>query len=142
VMRPVNDPLRVGSGLLEAARLARSLGDVSAAQRLAEEAAAVLEAIDAGEEAMARALLRDLAGGVRRPTPKRPRSGWESLTATELRVVAAVVDGCSNPQVAERLFVSRHTVESHLKHIYVKLGITSRVELAAEAVRRAMTANP
>ena len=67
----------------------------------------------------------------------RATSGWESLTGTEHKVAALVAQRLSNPEVAERLFVSRHTVESHLKHIYRKLGLSSRLELAAVADRRA-----
>jgi len=65
----------------------------------------------------------------------------DSLTGAELKVVDLVAQRYSNPEVAEQLFVSRHTVESHLKHIYRKLGMSSRTELAAEAARR-VTANP
>jgi DNA-binding CsgD family transcriptional regulator len=52
-------------------------------------------------------------------------------------VVALVSEGLTNPEIARRLYVSRHTVVSHLKHVYSKLGLTSRVELAAEVARRA-----
>jgi DNA-binding CsgD family transcriptional regulator len=65
----------------------------------------------------------------------RATSGWESLTGTELKVTGLVAQRLSNPEVAERLFISRHTVESHLKHIYRKLDLSSRMELAAVAAR-------
>jgi DNA-binding CsgD family transcriptional regulator len=42
----------------------------------------------------------------------------------------------TNPQIASRLFVSRATVKTHLVHIFAKLGIASRSQLAAEAIRR------
>jgi DNA-binding CsgD family transcriptional regulator len=44
----------------------------------------------------------------------------------------------SNPEVAKRLFISRATVKSHLVHIFSKLGIDSRSELAAEAAKRGL----
>jgi DNA-binding CsgD family transcriptional regulator len=44
----------------------------------------------------------------------------------------------SNPEIAERLFVSRATVKTHLIHIFAKLSVRSRSELAAEAIRRGM----
>jgi DNA-binding NarL/FixJ family response regulator len=47
-----------------------------------------------------------------------------------------MADGLSNPQIAERMFLSRHTVHTHVAHILAKLGLSSRVELAREAARR------
>jgi DNA-binding CsgD family transcriptional regulator len=67
---------------------------------------------------------------------RRPATGWPALTPTELRVARAVTDGLSNPQIAERMFISRRTVATHLTSIFRKLGISSRAELAAVAVRR------
>jgi len=67
---------------------------------------------------------------------KRPASGWASLTPTELSVVRLVAEGLSNQQVAERLFVAPRTVGTHLTHVYAKLGITTRTELAVAALRR------
>jgi pimeloyl-ACP methyl ester carboxylesterase/DNA-binding CsgD family transcriptional regulator len=80
--------------------------------------------------------------GQRRPATRagQPRSaraatGWASLTEAEHAVAMLLTEGLSNPAIASRLFISRHTVESHLKHIYAKLGLSSRGELAA-LVRR------
>ena len=67
---------------------------------------------------------------------KRPASGWASLTPTERDVVRLVGEGLGNKDVAARLFVSPRTVESHLTHVYTKLGLSSRVQLAQEAARR------
>jgi DNA-binding CsgD family transcriptional regulator len=67
---------------------------------------------------------------------KRPAKGWASLTPAERDVVKLVGDGLANKDIAARLFVSPRTVESHLGHVYTKLGVTSRVQLAKEAVRR------
>jgi DNA-binding CsgD family transcriptional regulator len=64
---------------------------------------------------------------------KRPASGWTSLTPTELDVARLVAEGLTNRDVAARLFVSPRTVQTHLTHIYTKLGVTSRVQLAQEA---------
>jgi predicted ATPase/DNA-binding NarL/FixJ family response regulator len=68
---------------------------------------------------------------------KRPSSGWASLTPTELDVVRLVSEGLGNKDIAARLFISHRTVQTHLTHVYTKLGMTSRVALAQEAVRRA-----
>lgn len=68
----------------------------------------------------------------------RPTSGWEALTHTERRVIELVVEGLTNPQIGERLFVSRRTVSTHLYRIFKKLDVASRSELAALAVRRGL----
>ncbi len=67
---------------------------------------------------------------------KRPLSGWASLTPTELRVVILLSEGLTNPQIAERMFVARGTVKIHLAHIFSKLGVTTRAQLAAMATAR------
>ena len=61
----------------------------------------------------------------------RPSSGWASLTPTEEQVVALAVEGLSNPEIGERLFISRGTVKTHLAHVYAKLGVANRTELAS-----------
>lgn len=70
--------------------------------------------------------------GVRRRlvTADRPSTGWAALTASELGVVRAVTAGQTNREVARELFLSPHTVGSHLRHVFTKLGIASRLELA------------
>ena len=62
--------------------------------------------------------------------------GWEALTPTERKIVAHVVEGLSNAAIAERLVVSRRTVESHLARIYDKVGVRTRGLLAREASGR------
>jgi DNA-binding CsgD family transcriptional regulator len=69
------------------------------------------------------------AGGTPNSRADRATFGWRSLTESESGVAALVVDGLTNREVANRLFVSPHTVDAHLRHIYRKLGIRSRVEL-------------
>jgi DNA-binding CsgD family transcriptional regulator len=66
---------------------------------------------------------------------RRPLSGWRSLTPTERRVVALVARGLTNTAIAEGLVVSRRTVETHVSHLFRKLGVTSRVELVLLAAR-------
>lgn len=67
---------------------------------------------------------------------KRPLRGWESLSPAELRVVQLVAEGLTNPQIGERLFISPRTVQAHLSHVFAKLAVSSRAELAAQAARR------
>ncbi|OBH88782.1 LuxR C-terminal-related transcriptional regulator [Mycobacterium sp. E2733] len=68
---------------------------------------------------------------------KRPTSGWASLTPTERDVVRLVSEGLANKDIAARLFVSPRTVQTHLTHIYTKLALSSRTQLAQEASRHA-----
>jgi predicted ATPase/class 3 adenylate cyclase/DNA-binding CsgD family transcriptional regulator len=66
---------------------------------------------------------------------KRPTSGWGSLTPAELDVIELVRQGLPNKDIAARLFISPRTVATHLTHVYTKLVLTSRVQLAQEAAR-------
>jgi DNA-binding CsgD family transcriptional regulator len=66
--------------------------------------------------------------------PRRPGFGWAALTAGELRVVRLVVEGGTNREVAKELLVSPHTVDSHLRHAYRKLEVSSRVALTRVAI--------
>jgi DNA-binding CsgD family transcriptional regulator len=105
-----------------------------------DEAAALLgEALERYEQAGAdawagrvRAQLRAL--GVR-PGPRgprrRPAGGWQSLSATERAVSLLVAEGLTNGAVARRLYISPHTVNTHLRHVFAKLGVSNRVALAA-----------
>jgi DNA-binding CsgD family transcriptional regulator len=68
---------------------------------------------------------------------KRPASGWGALTPTERDVVRLVSEGLGNSDIATRLFVSPRTVQTHHTHVYTKLGLSSRVQLAQEAARHA-----
>jgi len=66
----------------------------------------------------------------------RPDRGWDALTPSEARVVELVAAGLSNAAIAERLHVSLATIKTHLVHVYDKLGLSSRAELAATATAR------
>jgi DNA-binding CsgD family transcriptional regulator len=72
----------------------------------------------------------------------RPVQGWDSLTPAEARVASLVARGCTNGEVAERLFVSVNTVKTQLGHVYAKLGLANRTELAAAAAARAAPDHP
>ncbi|MDP7724911.1 LuxR family transcriptional regulator [Mycobacterium sp. TY814] len=65
---------------------------------------------------------------------KRPAAGWDALTPSERDVARLVTEGLSNKDVGTRLFISPRTVQTHLTHIYAKLGIASRVQLVQQAV--------
>jgi len=76
----------------------------------------------------------------RRTQPgKLDETGIASLSARELEIALLVVDRKTNPEIAAVLFLSQKTVESHLRNIFRKVGVNSRVELA-RAVERAGSA--
>ena len=70
--------------------------------------------------------------GVHRRVISRPRAktGWDSLTDSELKVVNLIAQGATNRSVAQRLHVTPHTVKAHLHNAFAKLGINSRAELS------------
>lgn len=73
--------------------------------------------------------------GIRRgPHSKRRRaeSGWESLTPMEMKIAGLVSQGLSNPEIAERLVLSRRTVGTHVSHILKKLAVASRADIARQ----------
>jgi DNA-binding CsgD family transcriptional regulator len=79
------------------------------------------------------------AHGIRRgPHAKhrQARSGWESLTATEIKIAAFVEEGLSNPEIAAKLLLSRRTVATHVSHILKKLDVHSRTDIARESALR------
>jgi pimeloyl-ACP methyl ester carboxylesterase/DNA-binding CsgD family transcriptional regulator len=67
---------------------------------------------------------------------RRPAVGWESLTEAELDVARLLAHGLTNQEIATRLYVSPRTVQTHVAHIFGKLGVSRRAEVAAEATRR------
>ena len=71
---------------------------------------------------------------------KRPATGWASLTPAELEVVRLVSEGLRNDAIARRLFIAPGTVKVHVSHIFAKLSISSRAELAAQAAAHDLTA--
>ncbi len=71
-----------------------------------------------------------------RQSRRRPASGWESLTEAEMDIVRLVTSGMTNRQIAERLYLSPRTIQTHVSHIMRKLDIARRSEIAAETSRR------
>ena len=98
-----------------------------------------------GEEALAEAVEQGRAMSTdeaiswlrrTRGSRKRPSGGWESLTPTELQVVQLAAEGLTNPEIGERMFIARGTAKMHLSHIYTKLDVRNRSELASLVARR------
>src|SRR5258705_107273 len=111
---PPDDDIDVAADLLHAAhpvvtRLANDLGDTEISIVLSDDRA---------------------RGERRRRRGPRARFGWTSLTDTEHVIATLIGDGLTNREAAKRLFVSRFTVDAHLRRIFQKLDINSRVELA------------
>ena len=121
--------------VLEAARAAEDTGDRERLERARDtyERSGAIRDLARVEGALRALGVRRGAGGPRR----RPATGWDALTETELKVVRLVAERLTNPEIAERMFISRRTVQTHVSHALAKLGVASRRELAAEAALRA-----
>lgn len=113
--------------------------DSATARPLFDEALGIYERL-ATRRDTARTLAAMRACGLRRgsrASHRRALKGWDSLTATESDVVRLTVEGLTNRQIGERLFISRRTVQTHLAHAFTKLDVDSRVALAAAAQQHA-----
>ncbi|WP_167305810.1 helix-turn-helix transcriptional regulator [Nocardioides euryhalodurans] len=139
--------------LLEAVALARSTPLLVEHAGACEDAASLLakggmrddaatllgEALARYEQAGADAWAARVRAGLRaigahpgaRGSRDRPAEGWDSLTATERAVSLLVAEGLTNGAVARRMYISPHTVNTHLRHVFAKLGVPNRVALAA-----------
>jgi ATP/maltotriose-dependent transcriptional regulator MalT len=126
------------SALEDAGMLLIAADDGAAARPQLEHALAAYDQVGADRDAArVRARLRDLSARRRhRRCGDRPVSGWRSLTATEASVAELVAEGLTNRGTAERMFLSRHTVDFHLRQIFRKLSISSRVELARVTIEQ------
>ncbi len=112
-------------------------GQLDRARPLLDQALEIYERLDATRDlARAEAVLRE--AGIRRGrrgSRRRPQIGWDSLTPAERTIASLVAEGLSNPQIGQRLFISGRTVQTHLAHVFAKLDITARAQLAAEVSR-------
>lgn len=127
----------------QAAAALSATGDADQAVQLLDEAAGIYA--EAGlAHALARvdAALRACGAPRRRSGPAQATHGWKSLSPKEREVVVLVAEGLSNPEIGTRLFISRRTVETHLSHVFRKLGVSNRAQLAAAAAIEATTSTP
>jgi DNA-binding CsgD family transcriptional regulator/tetratricopeptide (TPR) repeat protein len=131
--------LDLASTCEDAASVLLLAGAAEQAKELLEEALAEYERLEAiGRVRRVAAVLRGL--GVHRGVRggrRRPEHGWGSLTATERVVSELVAEGLTNRQVAQRLHISPHTVNTHLRHVFQKLAVSTRAELAANVIKAA-----
>ncbi len=133
-----------GRPLLRAKALEAAAGyfvdtdDRSQARAAFTQAVDVYSALGAAAD-VARLQATFRAHGIRRgPHAKhrQARSGWDSLTATEIKIAGYVEEGLSNPEIAAKLLLSRRTVATHVSHILKKLDVNSRTDIAREAALR------
>lgn len=89
-----------------------------------------LVAVGNGTSALMAPFARNAARDIERRLVPTAAPAWDLLSQTERDVAGLVARGLTNVQVGQRLFMSRHTVGSHLRRIYRKLSVTSRVGLA------------
>lgn len=139
-LRSVPRPVERAFACEEAGMALGRAGRAEQARSLLREALAVYRNVGAARDvSRAESTLSAL-----QPTRRRRRSaegpltGWDSLTESEMRVVRLACEGLTNRQIGQRLFVSGRTVETHLSHVYRKLNLSTRAQLATEAVRRGL----
>jgi len=136
-----NAPYEVARARIELARALASLDRIDDAALEARRAIDVLTELKAELEiSRARLLLDSLPRSTSgTDTPSRPRND-SGLTVRELEVLRLVADGLTNQAIAEKLFVSDHTVHRHLANILNKLSVSSRAAAVAQAARRGLLA--
>ena len=135
--QPGTRPLELAATCEDAGAAFARQSRTDQARPLLEHALQIYERLGAARDlARAEAVLREagLRRGRRGPRG-RPQSGWLSLTPAEQAVASLVADGLTNPQIGERLYISRRTVQTHLAHVFAKLDVASRAQLAAEVTR-------
>jgi DNA-binding CsgD family transcriptional regulator len=135
-------PLLRAKALEAAARCFVEGSDRAQARAAFIQAVEIYTALGAATD-VARVQARFRAHGIRRgPHVKhrQARSGWESLTPSEIKVAELVQGGLSNPEIAAQLFLSRRTVGTHVSHILKKLNVNSRTDIAREAALRTIGA--
>jgi DNA-binding CsgD family transcriptional regulator len=134
----VAETLRASSRPLLYASAAEDAGaELGRAQRNAEALDQLNAAFDTYIECDATADARRVGRALRRvgverriATHPRPKTGWDSLTDSELKIINLIAEGATNRLVAQQLHLSPHTVKTHLHNAFAKLGITSRAQLA------------
>jgi len=132
-------PLLAAKALEAAAGEFVAVGDRDQARAAFIRAVEIYTLLGAATD-VARLQARFRAYGIRRgPLSKhrQARSGWDSLTPTEVKVAKLVEEGLSNPEIAAKLLLSRRTVATHVSHILRKLEVHSRIDIAREAALRA-----
>ncbi|WP_328887824.1 helix-turn-helix transcriptional regulator [Streptomyces sp. NBC_00316] len=141
--RKTGRPLALAAACEDLGELMAASADTTPAIPYFEEAGQLASASGARrDQERIRRRLRQL--GVR-TAPVRNHTaspqGLGNLTESEQKLIPLVVQGLTNRAIADRLYVSVHTVNTHMKHIFTKLGINSRVELTRLAIERGTSAD-
>ena len=123
-------PLAFASALEDLGRVRVASGDTASAVASFDEALSVTTRTGAEwDSSRLRGRLRRLGVRRRSAVSERPKTGWVALTDPEINVATLAAEGRTNRQIAESLFISPHTVNTHMRHVFEKLGINSRVQL-------------
>jgi DNA-binding CsgD family transcriptional regulator len=127
-------PLALASALEDLGRMKVDTGAIKDATSAFDRALTITTSAGASwDAARLRRRLRRL-GVKRRVIPsERQTTGWGALTAAELAVADLAAEGRTNREIAEKLFISPHTVNTHLRHVFDKLGLRSRLALSKAA---------
>ncbi|WP_196773096.1 helix-turn-helix transcriptional regulator, partial [Mycobacterium asiaticum] len=130
LLRSSQRPLLYASAAEDAgAELARAQRNAEAIDLLNAAFEAFVECEAVADARRVSRALRQLGVERRILTQPRVKTGWDSLTDSELTVVQLIAEGATNRSVAQQLHISPHTVKTHVHNAFVKLGITSRAQL-------------
>ncbi len=136
--RAAGRPFEHGRCMEDAAMALAAAGKTADAAQAFDAASDILEELGAIRD-IARVGAEQRAAGItrgKRGRRARPARGWASLTDSEVNVVRLVADGLTNRQIGERLFISRRTVETHVSHVFTKLDVSSRANIASAFAAR------
>ena len=150
--REMNEPHPLAYALLLHAEALSAEGDRAAASESAREALGLAQEMGAAPlaeeiEALTRRARLQVAEdpgvtGAEEENGVAPELAQLGITARESEVLGLIVDGCSNGQIAERLFITRKTASVHVSNILSKLGVGTRLEAAAMAHRMGLVRQP
>jgi DNA-binding CsgD family transcriptional regulator len=137
LFRDIRRPIALASALEDLSQVRINSGERETGVQALDEALVVYDHAGAAWDASrTRGRLRALGVRRRLVSADRPDSGWAAMTQSELAVARLVAQGLTNREVAEQLFVSPNTVNSHLRQVFAKLQINSRVNLTRLALEQ------
>ncbi|WP_433432746.1 helix-turn-helix transcriptional regulator [Nonomuraea sp. CA-141351] len=137
--RATGVPVDLAGALEDLAAVLAERDDPAGCRRAVDEAITLYGGFGAVwdiRRAQARLRRYGIRRGVQGTRPKRPAHGWDALTPTEHKVALLVASGRSTPEIAQSMFLTRRTAQTHISRILAKLGLRSRVEIARVALDR------